>query len=215
MPKSASRSSASYDQLKEFQGKKYTGMKVGRKHHWKYDPGDWIEKKVTPDKWEISYSVVKRRAGKAPEGSGAPVGTGYRWYILADQVVTKQDANSYTTEMRGMKFKLAHKRADKETWSASEKAQRKALAKILREMLAELEAPPTEATAAGDGLAEEAALPGSKRHDEDAAPKPPRPTRHSRPVPQARKRGTTRHHPRARASGPRRTTSAARRPSSR
>src|SRR5436309_10936728 len=31
-----------------------------------------------------------------------PVGTAYRWYILADQVVTKVDANSYTTEMAGI-----------------------------------------------------------------------------------------------------------------
>jgi hypothetical protein len=192
----------SYDQLKEFDGKKYSGMKVGRKHRWKYDPGDWTEKKVTPDKWEISYSVVKRRAGKAPEGSGAPVGTGYRWYILASQVVTKLDANSYMTEMVGVKYKLAHKRAGKETWNASEKAQRKALSKILREMLDELEAPPAD----GDA------------HDGAVEPKPeptpkPRVSRHARPVPQARKRGTTRHHPRARPES--RPTRAARRAASR
>ncbi|HUQ02929.1 MAG TPA: hypothetical protein VM261_10560 [Kofleriaceae bacterium] len=196
MPKAAS-----YDQLKEFKGKKYSGMKVGRKHHWKYDAGDWIEKKVTPDRWEISYSVVKRRAGKAPDGTGAPVGTAYRWYILANQVVTKLDANSYTTEMVGVKYKVAHKRADKETWSASENAQKKALAKILREMLAELEAPPAAAATEGDGAA--IPLPVKK----------PRATRHSRPVPQARKRGSTRHHPRIRAAPP--SSRAARRPASR
>jgi len=132
---------SSYDKLKEYQGRKYSGMKVGRRHRWKYDAGDWSEKKVTPDKWEFSYAVKKRRAGKAPEGSGAPVGTAYRWYILAEQVVTKLDANSYMTEMVGTKYKVAHKRATKETWSASDKAQRKQLAKFLREMLDELEAP--------------------------------------------------------------------------
>jgi hypothetical protein len=131
----------SYDRFKEFEGKRYTGMKVGRRHKWRYDAGEWSEKKVTPDKWEFQYAVTKRRAGKAPEGSGAPVGTAYRWYILAEQVVTKQDANSYTTEMVGLKHKLAHKRADKDSWSASEAAQRKRLAVILREMLADLEAP--------------------------------------------------------------------------
>src|SRR4051812_46829129 len=89
----------SYDQFKEFNGKRYTGMKVGRRHKWRYDAGEWTEKKVTPDKWEFQYSVAKRRAGKAPEGSGAPLGTAYRWYILAHQVVTKQDANTYMTEM--------------------------------------------------------------------------------------------------------------------
>jgi len=133
-----------YDQFKEHEGKRYTGMKVGRGHKWRYDAGEWVEKKVTPDKWEFQYSVVKRRKGRAPEGSGAPVGTAYNWYILAHQVVTKLDANSYTTEMAGMKYKLAHKRADKTTWSASERAQRKRLVQILREMIAEIERQPEE-----------------------------------------------------------------------
>jgi hypothetical protein len=129
----------SYDTFKEYQGKRYTGMAVGRGHRWNYDAGAWIEKKVTPDKWEFTYSVVKRRKGHAPEGSGAPVGTAYSWYILADQIVTKLDANSYTTEMKGVKWKLAHKRAGKETWSASERAKRKRLVQILRQTIAEIE----------------------------------------------------------------------------
>jgi hypothetical protein len=128
-----------YDEFKEFQGKRYTGMKVGRRHKWKYDPGEWNETKVTPDKWEFRYAVNKRRAGHAPEGSGAPVGTAYHWYILAHQTVTKLDANSYSTDMAGVKYKLAHQRADKGSWSASDKAQRKQLIKILQEMIADLE----------------------------------------------------------------------------
>jgi hypothetical protein len=137
--------SASYDRFKAFEGKRYTGMKVGRRHKWRYDQGEWTEKKVTPDEWEFRYAVVKRRAGKAPEGSGAPVGTAYRWYILAEQVVIKRDANNYTTEMIGVKHKLAHKRADKAKWSASEKAQRKRMVKILKQWIEALEeAPPRE-----------------------------------------------------------------------
>jgi hypothetical protein len=184
----------SYDQFKEFQGKRYTGMKVGRKHHWKYDPGDWIEKKVTPDKWEISYSVVKRRAGKAPEGSGAPVGTGYRWYILANQIVTKLDANSYQTEMVGVKYKLAHKRAEKESWSSSEKAQRKALLKVLREMIADLE------SAEADGNA--AAMPGADGHD-DADGKAKAKTKvdgHARPSRNGKTNGKGNGHARAKST---------------
>src|SRR5438105_1931992 len=134
----------SYDKFKEYQGKRYTGMQIGRGHKWQYDAGQWIEKKVTPDKWEFEYSVVKRRKGRAPEGSGAPIGTAYSWYILARQIVTKLDANSYTTEMAGVKYKLAHKRADKATWSASERAQRKRLVHILREMIDEIERQPVE-----------------------------------------------------------------------
>lgn len=129
----------SYNQFKEFEGKKYTGMKVGRSHKWYYDKGEWKEKKLTPDKWEISYAVTKRRAGKAPEGSGVPVGTEYHWYILAHQHVRKIDANSYTTALSGLKFKLAHKRFDKEKWSVTEKTQKKNLIKILQQMIHELE----------------------------------------------------------------------------
>src|SRR6266516_2178726 len=115
----------SYNEFKEFEGKRYTGMKIGRSHKWYYDRGEWKEKKITPDQWEISYAVKKRRAGKAPEGSGVPVGTEYHWYIVAHQNVAKLNANDYSTSMTGFKFKLAHKRADQEKWSASARAQRK------------------------------------------------------------------------------------------
>jgi hypothetical protein len=134
----------SYDAFKEFKGKQYTGMKIGRGHNWRYDSGVWTEKKVTPDKWEFRYNVVKRRRGNAPEGSGVPAGTEYHWYILADQTAKKLDANSYTTEMVGLKFKLAHKRADKETWSASDAAQKRRLVQLLKEMIAELESQETK-----------------------------------------------------------------------
>lgn len=127
--------SKSYNQFKEFQGKNYTGMRVGRTHKWYYDKGEWKEKKVTPDKWQFSYNVTKRRAGNAPEGSGVPVGTEYHWYILANQNVKKLDANNYTTSMIGLKYKLAHKRADKSNWSSSDNAQRKRLIEILESLI--------------------------------------------------------------------------------
>jgi hypothetical protein len=37
--------SKGYDQYKEFEGKKYTGMRVGGTHQWYYDRGEWKEKK--------------------------------------------------------------------------------------------------------------------------------------------------------------------------
>jgi len=126
---------SSYNQFKEFQGKNYTGMRVGRTHKWYYDKGEWKEKKVTPDKWQFSYNVTKRRAGNEPEGSGVPVGTEYHWYILADQSVKKLDVNNYTTSMIGLKYKLAHKRADRNNWSLSDNAQRKRLIEILETLI--------------------------------------------------------------------------------
>jgi hypothetical protein len=135
---------ASYNAFKEFEGKQYTGMQIGRSHAWYYDKGEWKETKVSPEKWEIEYKVVKRRKGKAPEGSGVPVGTEYHWYILAHQTAVKLDANSYDTNMTGLKFKLAHKRADHDKWNISEATQRKHLIGILQEFIAELEKKPME-----------------------------------------------------------------------
>lgn len=139
MKKTKSDPRVSYDDFKEFEGQTYTGMKVGRSHKWYYDRGEWKETKVTPDLWEISYAVDKRRAGRAPEGSGVPVGTEYHWYILAHQNVRKLNANDYTTSMTGLKLKIAHKRADSGKWSATPKTQRKRMIAFLRDVIEELE----------------------------------------------------------------------------
>jgi hypothetical protein len=118
---------------------------VGGSHKWYYDKGEWKEKKITPDKWEFTYAVNKRRAGHAPEGSGVPVGTEYHWYILAHQNVRKLDANKYTTSMTGLKYKLAHKRAEKEKWNATDNAQRKRLIQVLQELISQLKREMVEA----------------------------------------------------------------------
>jgi hypothetical protein len=127
-----------YNEYKDFEGKKYTGMRVGGTHQWYYDKGEWKEKKITPDKWEFTYATNKRRAWQAPEGSGVPVGTEYHWYLLAHQNVRKLDANSYTTSMEGLKYKLAHKRAEKGKWSSTEYAQKERLIQILEGLIDQL-----------------------------------------------------------------------------
>ena len=141
----AKQISRSYNAFKEYNGKAYTGMAVGRAHKWNYDKGVWRETKVTPERWELSYNVIKRRAGHAPEGSGAPVGTAYHWFILAHQYVEKLNADDYTTAMTGLKFKLAHKRSTKNTWNVSDEKQRKELIKILKGFIKELEDEPEKA----------------------------------------------------------------------
>ena len=130
---------ASYNEFKEYEGQRYTGMKIGRSHKWHYEPGEWKETKVTPDLWQIGYAVNKRRAGRAPEGSGAPVGTEYHWYVVAHQNVAKQSANDYTTSLTGLKFKIAHRRAGSEKWSATPKTQRKRMIKFLQDVIRDLE----------------------------------------------------------------------------
>jgi hypothetical protein len=129
----------SYDKFKDFEGRRYTGMKVGRSHKWYYDQGEWKETKITPDLWQIRYAVTKRRAGRAPEGSGVPVGTEYHWYVLAHQNVAKQNANDYTTSLTGLKFKIAHKRAGTDRWNATPRTQRKRMIKFLQSVIADLE----------------------------------------------------------------------------
>src|ERR1051326_2191117 len=57
--------SHSYNKYKEYEGKQYTGMQIGRSLKWYYDKGEWRDRKITPDFWEISYAVTKRRAGHA------------------------------------------------------------------------------------------------------------------------------------------------------
>ena len=141
-PSSKKDLSSSYNKFKKYDGKVYTGMQIGRSHHWIYDAGNWRETKITPDLWEISYAVTKRRKGKAPKGSGVPVGTGYHWYVLAHQYVEKLNANDYSTALTGLKFKLAHKRATKNKWSVSGQTQRKHLIQFLKDIIAQLESDP-------------------------------------------------------------------------
>lgn len=130
---------ASYDAIKEVDGRKYTGMRVGGSHDWYYKQGEWKETKVAPDRWQFSYVVDKRRRWDAPEGSGAPLGTEYHWYILADQCVRKLNANEYSTSMTGVKYKLAHRRAANKEWSASEAARLRRLIVILEENVLRLQ----------------------------------------------------------------------------
>jgi hypothetical protein len=75
-----------YNAVKMFNGQVYSGMTVGSSHEWNYDQALWKETKIEPDLWKIDYQATKRRARKAPKGSGVPVGAQYHWYIVAHQV---------------------------------------------------------------------------------------------------------------------------------
>ncbi len=99
-----------FDDLKAFNGKAYSGMRVGDSHLWQYPDGTWEETKIAPDKWSFQFSSIKRRREAAPEGSGVATGSEYHWYIMADQVVKKISANEYETLMTGLKVKIGHKR---------------------------------------------------------------------------------------------------------
>ncbi|EEA29080.1 conserved hypothetical protein [Talaromyces marneffei ATCC 18224] len=114
-----------YNALKKFHGQVYSGMAIGGSHNWNYDQGVWKETKVEPDRWEIDYTTTKRRARKAPRGSGVPIGTEYHWLIVGHQYVEKQDDNTYETNLVGSKYKLAHKSTSATAWSVpTVKAQR-------------------------------------------------------------------------------------------
>ncbi|HYS71321.1 MAG TPA: hypothetical protein VEM95_02765 [Thermoplasmata archaeon] len=129
-----------YDDVKEFRGRAYTGMPVGGEHSWIYPDARWKERKVAPDRWEFTLESIKRREQHAPDGSGAPVGTEYHWYILAHQRVRKVDADTYTTFMEGVKHKVAHRRPNWRRWSTEipgRRTERETVVGILEAALAE------------------------------------------------------------------------------
>lgn len=135
MADNAKRKTRAFNRFKQHQGKSYTGMRIGGTHKWHYDQGEWRERKLSPEEWEIFYQTPKRRVNRAPEESGAPIGTEYNWLIVAHQRVDKLDANSYMTWMEGRKFKVAHKRAGKTAWNAGERAQCKKVIQYLERMI--------------------------------------------------------------------------------
>ncbi|KAI9934055.1 hypothetical protein ASPWEDRAFT_179974 [Aspergillus wentii DTO 134E9] len=123
-----------YNTLKSHKGQIYSGMAIGGSHTWNYDEGVWKETKEEPDLWRVEYRTSKRRAQKAPRGSGAPVGTEYHWLIVGHQHVKKIDANTYETALTGSKYKLAHKNVSSGSWSIpTVKAQREREIELLED----------------------------------------------------------------------------------
>jgi len=122
----------SYDKFKNFNGQIYTGMKIGAFHKWNYSKGSWFEKKIAPDQWTFNYQSVKTRFNSAPINSGAKLNTKYHWYIIADQIASKLDANSYMTKMKGLKFKIGHKRPNWKTFSYNYPDQEQYKEKIIK-----------------------------------------------------------------------------------
>ena len=92
-------------------------MKIGGTHQWNYNNGKWVETKISPEEWNIKFTSVKTRMVSAPTNTGASIGTKFHWYIIADQIATKMDSNSYNTVMKGVKFKVGHKRPHWRTFS--------------------------------------------------------------------------------------------------
>lgn len=114
-----------YSDEKTYGSAKYHGMKVGGRHFWTYPDGQWTERKVAPDRWEVSFTSLKRRNRKAPTGSGAEVGSGYHWLIVAHQWVDKLDANTYATQMEGRKVLIAFRKPDWPVWNTQFKNARR------------------------------------------------------------------------------------------
>jgi hypothetical protein len=175
----------SYDRVKVAGRRRYTGMAVGRSHHWDYPDGVWVEKKVSPDQWSIRFTSLKRRkGGGAPAGSGAPVGTEYHWFILAHQRARKLDANTYQTDLQGAKHMVAFRQPGWSRWSAQlrgHKSQRQRLERILEAALEAVrrspEIPEGEDLVAVPGMEGSAVAARGKaaRHPASTQRRPPRP----------------------------------------
>ena len=130
---------SSYDAFKDYEGRRYTGMKIGRGHKWRYDEGDWIEKKLRLKNGRSGSRPSSADAATHPRARAfrrAPSTTGTCWPIRARASSTRTPTRPTWSATNS---ELAHKRADKGTWSASEKARRAHLIKILKQMIADLE----------------------------------------------------------------------------
>ncbi len=141
-----------FDDVKQYNGETYTGMRIGGHHSWHYTDALWREQKVAPDEWQFTFTSVKRRDRGAPVGSGVPPGTQYHWYLLAHQQVRKIDEDSYTTFMSGLKYKVAHKRPHWRKWSCEypdQPSERDRIIRILGTAIASLrgDSPPEGVTA--------------------------------------------------------------------
>jgi hypothetical protein len=79
-------------------------------------------------------TIQRRKSGKK------------HWYIVAHQIVKKVGANKYTTTMTGIKYKLAHKRAEQENWNITEHTQKKLLTRILKGLVIQLKGEMNENT---------------------------------------------------------------------
>jgi len=130
-----------YNSFKKYRDKIYTGMKVGGSHQWNFNNGKWTEIKEAPDRWGFEFKSTKTRANQALQNTGARIGTKYHWYIIADQIITKIDSNSYKVEFNGSKFKVGHKRPDWKKFSYDYPIQvtyKKKVIQILENLLKEL-----------------------------------------------------------------------------
>ncbi|MHA1271393.1 MAG: hypothetical protein ACTSPY_16485 [Candidatus Helarchaeota archaeon] len=130
-----------YNTIKNFKGRKYVGMRVGGRHCWNYNDGIWKEVKLSPDEWKFEFNCYKTRSHQAPPGSGAKNNTQYHWYILADQKVVKIDENTYSTIMKGSKFKIGHKMPNWKKWSyeSKELSYEDKIIQVLKEIIERLE----------------------------------------------------------------------------
>ena len=116
-------------------------MRIGGSHQWLYDNGKWFETKLTPDVWQFSFHSIKTRFQNAPINSGAKVQTKYHWYIIADQIASKLDDNSYMTDMKGFKYKIGHKRPNWRSFSydyPEQESYKERVIKILEDTLNKL-----------------------------------------------------------------------------
>ena len=132
---------SSFNSLKSFNGRAYSGMSIGSEHNWNYVNATWREQKLTPDKWAIRFEALKKRITPAPTNTGALVRTRYNWFIVADQKAIKKDKDTYQTLLEGFKFKVGHMRPHWRTWSYNYKEQlsyKERVIQILEQTLSEL-----------------------------------------------------------------------------
>lgn len=117
------------------------GTQVGGPQMWSYPDGKWTERKLTPQRWDVAFTSLQRRRRRAPEGSGAEVGSGHHWLVVAHQWAGKMDANTYATHLEGSKHLLGIRKPGWNGWSTQQEGHKSARVRtiaILEELITEL-----------------------------------------------------------------------------
>jgi hypothetical protein len=66
--------STAYNDYKEFEGRKYTGMRVGGVHHWYYENGEWKEKKKHQTNGNSLMQLIRKEHGMLQRAQGLQLG---------------------------------------------------------------------------------------------------------------------------------------------
>jgi len=89
--------------------KKFEKKMFEVKKNWKISNTKLLEEGMGPQQ-KVNLSFEKTREKPIGPNKGAVIGTKLHWFIIADQIETKLDDNSYKSSIIGIRFRIGRKR---------------------------------------------------------------------------------------------------------